>query len=153
MPAKVMSTPFDAWEALATFEAEHPELQGECGAATLFIGRMRDRNEGETVAGMFLEHYPAMTQSYLGKLCAEADARWHPREILLLHRAGDISIGETIVLVAVWSAHRAAALEACQYLIEELKHRAPFWKKERLSGGEARWVSGNTPGPVTNPQG
>ena len=147
MRAEVLPTAFDPWEELRRFEQERPALLAECGAAALFLGRMRNANAGDRVSGMFLEHYPEMTQNYLHKLCEEARHRWQPHELLLLHRVGQIGIGETIVLVAVWSPHRAAALQACQYLIEELKQRAPFWKKEQLKHGASRWVSGNTPGP------
>ena len=148
MRALIMPEPFDPWVELARHEQDEPALLDACGAAALFIGRMRSDNAGDKVTGMYLEHYPEMTQNYLHKLCEEARDRWRPHDVLLLHRVGEISVGQTIVLVAVWSPHRAAALEACRYLIEELKHRAPFWKKERLPNGTARWVTGNTPGPA-----
>jgi molybdopterin synthase catalytic subunit len=85
-----------------------------------------------------------MTQKYLDSICAEAAERWQLLECLMIHRYGEISPGEPIVLTAAWAAHRAEAFDACRYLIEELKSRAPFWKKEVTDTGE-RWVH-NTPG-------
>jgi molybdopterin synthase catalytic subunit len=86
-----------------------------------------------------------MTGRYLERIAREAVTRWDLLDCLVVHRVGRLEPGEPIVLVAVWTAHRAAAFEACRYLIEELKHRAPFWKKETLLDGE-RWVESNTPG-------
>jgi molybdopterin synthase catalytic subunit len=105
---------------------------------------MRDLNEGAEVKGMTLEHYPEMTRRHLERVAAEARARWALEDVLVVHRHGDLAPGDPIVLVAAWSAHRGAAFEACRYLIEELKHRAPFWKKEQGPAGE-RWVERNTP--------
>jgi molybdopterin synthase catalytic subunit len=105
---------------------------------------MRDFNVGDHVHAMTLEHYPEMTQKYLDTICAEAEERWQLSGCLIIHRYGEISPGEPIVLTAAWSAHRAAAFDACRYLIEELKVRAPFWKKEITDTGE-RWVH-NAPG-------
>jgi molybdopterin synthase catalytic subunit len=84
-----------------------------------------------------------MTEAYLQRLVQEAHDRWPLLDALVLHRVGALVPGDPIVLVAVWSAHRGAAFEACRYLIEELKHRAPFWKREKLADRE-RWVEGNT---------
>jgi molybdopterin synthase catalytic subunit len=94
---------------------------------------------------MVLEHYPGMTESYLEKISREAGRRWALMDSLIVHRVGELLPGEPIVLVAVWSAHRKAAFEASRYLMEELKSKAPFWKKEQLEQGN-RWVERNTPG-------
>jgi molybdopterin synthase catalytic subunit len=94
---------------------------------------------------MSLEHYPAMTHKVLEQLCATACRRWPILDCLVVHRYGELQPADPIVLIAVWSAHRAAAFEACRYLIEELKTSAPFWKRETLTDGE-RWVAKNTPG-------
>ena len=106
---------------------------------------MRDFNDGDTVKGMSLEHYPGMTESYLGKIAQEALQRWALTDVLIVHRVGDLQPGDPIVLVAAWSEHRKAAFEASRYLMEDLKSRAPFWKKEQLEEG-SRWVEHNTPG-------
>ena len=107
---------------------------------------MRDRNDGAQVCAMYLEHYPEMTSGYLERICTEATEKWPVQDLFVLHRVGEIAIDESIVLVAAWSEHRAAAFDACRYLIGELKYRAPFWKKETLAGGTERWVEHNTPG-------
>jgi len=94
---------------------------------------------------MLLEHYPGMTEKYLQDISRQAEQRWPVAESLIIHRVGKVCPNEPIVVVAVWSAHRGAAYEANRYLMEELKARAPFWKKESLQEGE-RWVEQNTPG-------
>ena len=112
---------------------------GSYGASTNFIGTMRDFNAGDDVQLMTLEHYPEMTQKFLDRLCDEAMSKWDLVDCLVIHRFGDIKPGDPIVLTAAWSAHRVEAFEACRYLIEELKARAPFWKKETTDKKE-RWV-------------
>lgn len=143
--AQVLQAPFEPWAELAAYDRARAG-RVHTGAAATFIGYMRDHNEGDGVQAMFLEHYPAMTGPYLERLCAEVGARWPVvDDCLVLHRVGEIRPGEAIVLTAAWSAHREAAFAACRYLIEELKHRAPFWKRETLVGGARRWVEHNTP--------
>ena len=114
-------------------------VKGKHGACASFVGTMRDVNAGDKVHSMSLEHYPEMTQQFLDTICTEAARRWNLVDCLIVHRYGDIKPGEPIVLTAAWSAHRAEAFEACRFLIEELKARAPFWKKEATEKGE-RWV-------------
>ena len=106
---------------------------------------MRDFNEGDEVRGMFLEHYPGMTERYLEKIAQQAGERWSLSDCLIVHRVGNLLPGDPIVLVAAWSAHRNAAFEASRWLMEELKSKAPFWKKEQLAEG-SRWVAKNTQG-------
>jgi molybdopterin synthase catalytic subunit len=118
--------------------------RGEYGASASFIGTMRDFNDGEPVHTMMLEHYPGMTEKHLERILAEAKRRWNILDALIVHRVGELQRGDPIVLVATWSAHRDAAFAACRYLIEELKTRAPFWKKEQRPTA-ARWVEHNTP--------
>ena len=144
MASEIRAQAFDPWQAIQSYQAEHMEA-GKYGACASFVGTMRDFNEGDDVQSMTLEHYPGMTENYLDKICAEAKTRWDIIDCLIIHRVGDISPNDPIVLTAVWSAHRAAAFDACRYLMEELKSRAPFWKKESLPEGE-RWVDKNTPG-------
>ncbi|MBD3609256.1 MAG: molybdenum cofactor biosynthesis protein MoaE [Gammaproteobacteria bacterium] len=122
-------------------------MAGQFGATSVFIGTMRDFNEGDDVSVMHLEHYPGMTEKYLQKIAEEAEERWDIQDSVILHRVGDVRPADAIVLVAVWSAHRADAFDASRYLMEELKSRAPFWKKESLLEGDERWVEKNTPDP------
>ena len=129
--------PFDPWQELARSEAAF--AKGKHGACASFVGTMRDFNVGHNVHSMTLEHYPEMTQRFLEAASAEAAERWNLVDCLIIHRYGEIMPGEAIVLIAAWSGHRAEAFDACRFLIEELKARAPFWKKESTDAGE-RWV-------------
>lgn len=140
------TAPFDPWAALAEHERSLAERRGRFGATGVFVGTMRDFNAGDEVESLFLEHYPGMTERELERIAAEALAGWPLESCLIVHRVGAIRPGEAIVLTAAWSAHRGAAFDACRHLIEALKHRAPFWKKETLAGGGRRWVRENTPG-------
>ncbi|HFC54469.1 MAG TPA: molybdenum cofactor biosynthesis protein MoaE [Gammaproteobacteria bacterium] len=144
MRVEIRTTPFDPWQELAAHQQQMDDMQGKHGAATVFVGTMRDFNAGEKVQGMFLEHYPGMTERHLETICKEAMQRWDLLDALIIHRAGAMQPGDPIVLVASWAAHRGPAFAASRYLIEELKSRAPFWKKERLAQ-ESRWVTHNTP--------
>lgn len=141
---RIESASFQPAAALADYEARLPA--GSFGATASFVGTMRDFNEGDDVSGMMLEHYPGMTEKELQAIVEDARAQWDIIDALIVHRVGDIHPGEPIVLTAVWSAHRAAAFDACRFLMEALKSRAPFWKKETLKSGDARWVARNTPG-------
>lgn len=142
----ILSKPFNPLDTLNIFQETH--LKGACdyGATAMFVGTMRDFNEGDDVSEMLLEHYPAMTEKQLYAIIDQAESRWPLLHVLLCHRVGVINPADPIVLVSVWSAHRAAAFDACRFLMEALKHQAPFWKKERLSSGESRWVEKNTDG-------
>lgn len=144
MHIDVHDGPLEPWDELRRFE-QHLEQQGKFGAAVSFVGTMRDFNETTPVTAMTLEHYAGMTEKYLTRIGDEACRRWDVLDVLIMHRVGALQPGDPIVLIGVWAAHRAAAFEACRYLIEELKTRAPFWKKESVDAGE-RWVERNTPG-------
>jgi molybdopterin synthase catalytic subunit len=139
MTVRVTPAPFDPWQEIAAYQQNHLGQAGRFGATTAFVGTMRDFNEGEAIRGMELEHYPGMTEKYLHRIAAEAKRRWSIFDCLIIHRYGSLRPNEPIMLVAVWSAHRAAAFKACRYLVEELKAGAPFWKKEALATG-TRWV-------------
>lgn len=115
------------------------------GAAAFFVGSMREFNDGSAVESMVLEHYPGMTEQHMENIAREAAERWQLDEVLIVHRTGEVRPADPIVLVAVWSAHRAHAFESCRHIMEDLKSRAPLWKKERSAEGD-RWVSNNTPG-------
>lgn len=145
MPVEVRPGVFDPYEELRRYQERTPALHGKAGASAVFIGSMRDFNENDAVRAMTLEHYPGMTEKYLERICAQAHRRWPILDALVLHRVGELRPGDPIVLVAVWAAHRDAAFAACRYLIEELKQRAPFWKKEHRVHASARWVEHNTP--------
>lgn len=144
MRIEIRETTFDPYREVAAYQASLSE-PGRAGATAVFVGTMRDLNEGNTVTGMELEHYPGMTEKHLQEICEQARQRWRILDGLVLHRVGGIDIGEAIVLVAVWSAHRGDAMDACRFIIEDLKSRAPFWKKEQLEDSE-RWVESNTKG-------
>lgn len=145
MVVEILARTFDPWQRLERFQRDSLDCRGQYGATAIFVGTMRDVNEGLAVEAMTLEHYPEMSEKYLAQIVDAAAVRWDILDALIVHRVGTLTPSDTIVLVAVWAAHRAAAFAACRYLIEELKSRAPFWKKERLDGSE-RWVVRNTPG-------
>jgi molybdopterin synthase catalytic subunit len=142
---EVRAQAFDPWVEIGRYQTSVLSQQSRYGATAVFVGTMRDVNEAAAVHAMTLEHYPGMTERHLQRITEEAMGRWDIIDILILHRVGELRPGDPIVLIAVWSAHRAAAFEACRFLIEDLKSRAPFWKKERLDMG-FRWVEKNTPG-------
>jgi len=141
---KITESAFDPWHELSVFQREM-RRDGEFGACANFVGTMRDNNEGDQVGGMTLEHYPGMTEKHLEKIVLEAKQTWNLLETLVIHRVGDLLPNDPIVLVAVWSAHRKDSFEACRFIMEVLKSKAPFWKKETL-GEKNRWVEKNTSG-------
>ncbi len=138
MPAILLDKLFNPWDEIQRFQSAHLQ-SGHYGATASFVGTMRDFNINESISHMTLEHYPAMTQHFLDKLCEQGKEQYALDDCLIIHRFGDIHPGEPIVLTAAWSAHRAQAFDACRFLMEELKARAPFWKKEVTEDGE-RWV-------------
>jgi molybdopterin synthase catalytic subunit len=122
---------FDPAAQLARLEA----LGG--GAVASFTGIVRG---GDRLQAMRLDHYPAMTEAQIARIVAEAQGRWPLLGVVVIHRVGELTPGERIVFVGTASAHRAAALESCAFLIDWLKTSAPFWKKERFDDGRAEWV-------------
>ena len=135
MSVRIQTAPFDAQaEADALRRGDH-----EVGAVVTFVGTVRDVNEGDAVATLELEHYPGMTEKALEAIEAEARQRFDVRGIVIVHRVGPLAPGDPIVLVAVTGAHRGAAFDACRFVMDYLKTRAPFWKKERTPQGD-RWV-------------
>ncbi len=126
MAIRVQATPFDPG---AEVNAMHAANVG-VGAVVSFVGYVRDFNDGLDVAGMFLEHYPGMTEKALGKIAVEAEQRWPLLKLEVLHRIGALEPGEPIVFVGAASAHRQAAFDACAFVMDYLKTRAPFWKKK-----------------------
>ena len=132
---KVQEAPFDPAAELNALKARAPGS----GATVVFIGTVRELSEGRAISAMTLEHYPGMTERALKEIEAEAVRRWPLDDVLMIHRHGRLEPGEDIVLVITRSAHRQAAFEACAFLMDWLKTKAPFWKIEADAGGE-RWV-------------
>lgn len=144
MHIEIKKSPFDPYAVLTAYQGAM-QSAGGYGATASFVGTMRDFNEGDRIERMTLEHYPGMTEKHLQKICGIAHERWTLIDSLVIHRVGVIEVGEPIVLVSVWSAHRGDAFDACRFIMEDLKHTAPFWKKEKL-GDRERWVEKNTGG-------
>lgn len=140
MTVRLAATAFDPWREVADRQAARPDLAGGYGATAVFVGSLRDFNQGHAVSAMTLEHYPGMTVNYLEKVEREACGRWPLLDSLVVHRHGPLTPNDPIVLVAVWAAHRDDAFNACRYIIDELKTRAPFWKREQTPDG-SRWVT------------
>ena len=140
MTIKICDAAFEPFAEIQTFQ-NALALNGKFGATSIFIGTMRDFNDGDDVQAMLLEHYDGMTQKQLTKIVTTTKSKWQILDFLIVHRIGEILPNEPIVLVAVWSAHRNEAFEACRYLMEELKANAPFWKLEKLATNQSRWVS------------
>ncbi len=146
MAVKIVEAAFDPWQVLPAHQQSVSALAGKFGATSVFVGTLRDFNEGDEVHGMHLEHYPGMTENQLEKIIANAQQQWRLLEVLVVHRVGAILPNEPIVLVAVWSSHRGDAFDASRFIMEALKSQAPFWKKEYLLAGGERWVLNNTDG-------
>lgn len=142
MLIEIKDSPFEPYVCLVNYQ-NNAAFSGKYGATAVFVGSMREFNQGDDVETMMLEHYPGMTEKYLQKISEEAADKWDILDALVIHRVGEMRPNDPIVLVAVWSAHRAEAFAASRYLMEELKSRAPFWKKEALIQGD-RWVEKNT---------
>ena len=132
---RVQTEDFDVGAEIARLRADNPGI----GAVASFVGVCRDLNDGSAVAGMTLEHYPGMTERALESIARAARDRWDVIDIAMVHRVGPLRPTDQIVLVIVTSAHRGDAFAACEFLMDYLKTRAPFWKKERTPEGE-RWV-------------
>jgi molybdopterin synthase catalytic subunit len=132
---KVQREDFDVGAEIAALTAGRTDI----GGVAVFVGLVRDIAGGAPLAAMTLEHYPGMTERKLAGIEAEARARWPLQASVIVHRTGRLEPGERIVLVATAAAHRAAALEACHFLIDWLKTEAPFWKLEETPEG-GKWV-------------
>lgn len=111
------------------------------GATVMFVGKVRNLNMGDNVSGLHLEHYPEMTQKSLKDIVEQARARWDLERVAVIHRIGSLKINDEIVLVGTSSMHREDAYHANEFIMDYLKTRAPFWKKEQTDNGE-RWVEG-----------
>lgn len=138
---RVQSEVFDPGKEIGAFCAHN----SKSGGVAMFVGQMRDfqgpdRNSGTAVTAMTLEHYSGMAEEQLSRIVAEANERWPLDDALVVHRYGDLKPGDPIVLVAIASAHRDPAFDACRFLMDWLKTQAPFWKKE-ISARGAKWVA------------
>jgi molybdopterin synthase catalytic subunit len=135
MTVRVQEADFDLGAELAALRAGDARV----GALASFLGLVRDINDGSSVSEMTLEHYPGMTEKALEAIVAEAKGRWDLYDVLVIHRVGPLKPCDQIVLVGVTSAHRGEAFAACEFVMDYLKTRAPFWKREATPEG-AHWV-------------
>ena len=135
MTVRIQTADFDAGVEIAALRPGNPKV----GAVASFIGVVRDVNEGGAVAEMALEHYPGMTEKAIEEIIGQARSRWRVLDALVIHRVGTLKPMDQIVLVAIASGHRGDAFAACEFIMDYLKTRAPFWKKEQTGQG-ARWV-------------
>lgn len=133
---RVQAYAFDTAAELARLKQGRTDI----GGSVVFVGTMRDLSEGAAVSAMTLEHYPGMTEKALGEIDAEAHRRWPLLDTLIVHRYGKLLPGDDIVLVIATAKHREAAFEACHFLIDWLKTKAPFWKLESGAQGDT-WVA------------
>ncbi|MDA8252250.1 MAG: molybdenum cofactor biosynthesis protein MoaE [Rhodospirillales bacterium] len=137
---RVQAADFDLGAEIAALTAGRTDI----GGIGCFVGTVRDTAGGRPIAAMTLEHYPGMTERAMATIAAEAERRWTLLGCTLVHRVGPLHPGENIVLVLAAAAHRQAALDATAFLIDWLKTRAPFWKKERFADGAEEWVAART---------
>ena len=136
MVVRVQSEPFDMGREVERLTAHRTDV----GAVVTFQGLVRGEAHGRQLTSMTLEHYPGMTEAELARIEEEARSRFPLQDCLVVHRYGDLKPGEPIVLVIALSAHRQAAFEAASFLMDFLKTRAPFWKKETDAAGVGDWV-------------
>lgn len=116
------------------------ESDNSTGAVVFFVGRVRDFNDGNNVSGLSLEHYPGMTEKVLWEIIEEARLRWPLIAARVVHRVGDLHLGDQIVFVGTASAHREHAFQSAEFLMDFLKTKAPFWKKEECQSGKVKWI-------------
>jgi molybdopterin synthase catalytic subunit len=135
MAVRIQTEDFDAGAELAALRVGNPEI----GAVASFVGVVRDRNDGDRVSALTLEHYPGMTEKAIEAIVDEAKSRWRISDVTVIHRVGELKPTDQIVLVVVAGGHRGDAFAACEFIMDYLKTRAPFWKKEQTPQG-ARWV-------------
>lgn len=133
---QVQQDPFDQNAIYKWLSEQH-----SVGATTLFVGKVREMNLGDSVSGLYLEHYPAMTEKALQEIVNEARSRWELQRVAVIHRIGQLYTGDEIVLVGVSSAHRGNAYHANEFIMDYLKTKAPFWKRETTDHGD-RWIEG-----------
>jgi len=135
MTVRIQSADFDVGAEIAKLRRDNPRI----GAVASFVGVVRDVNDGDPIAAMTLEHYPGMTERSIEEIVTQARGRWQVMDALVVHRVGTLKPLDQIVLVVVTSGHRGEAFAACEFIMDYLKTRAPFWKKEATAKGD-RWV-------------
>jgi len=135
VPIRIQEGDFDLSSEITSMRKGDPRV----GAVVSFLGTVRDMNDGSSVKGMTLEHYPGMTEKALQEILDQAKSRWDLYQTLVIHRVGLLLPEDQIVMVAVTSAHRGEAFAACEFIMDYLKMAAPFWKKEDTPEG-GRWV-------------
>lgn len=135
MKIQVSESDFDPGAEIAALHAGQPRV----GAVASFVGLVRDRNEGDSVTTLTLEHYPAMTEKSLREIVDEATSRWSLLDVTVIHRVGRLLPLDRIVFVGVAAMHRGDAFASCEFIMDYLKTRAPFWKKEGTPEGD-KWV-------------
>ena len=135
MPVRVQKEDFDIAREIAALRGNDAKV----GAVAAFVGLVRDVNDAAAVSALTLEHYPGMTEKALQGIIEGARTRWNVHDVLVIHRVGELKPTDQIVLVVVTGAHRGEAFAACEFIMDYLKTRAPFWKKEQTPDGE-RWV-------------
>lgn len=138
MKIKVQTEDFDVSEEIKLLRQDFPQV----GAVAVFVGTVRDLNQGSHIDSMEIEHYPGMTEKSLEEILEKAKSRWALQNVTIIHRVGLLKPLDQIVLVATASAHRGDAFAACEFIMDYLKSLAPFWKKEAASEG-TRWVDAN----------
>jgi molybdopterin synthase catalytic subunit len=136
MAIRIQTEPFDVSRETETLRAGNPAI----GAIASFIGYVRDIHEGLPVTGLSLEHYPGMAEKEMGHIVEEAQSRWALEGVRVVHRIGELKPGDPIVFVAVASQHRSEAFAACEFIMDFLKTRAPFWKKQQHPDGSSQWL-------------
>ena len=132
---RVGEADFSLDEELSRVMRESPSA----GGVASFVGLVRNKNDGSAVSRMTLEHYPGMTEKSLAKIAAAARERFHLVDVIVVHRVGELKVGDRIVLCLTSAEHRSDAFAGCEYIMDWLKTEAPFWKKEQTPDGE-RWV-------------
>jgi molybdopterin synthase catalytic subunit len=133
---RLQTDPFDIASEIQNLREDRTDI----GAIVTFTGAVRGTAKGQPISAMSLEHYPGMTEQELSRITDEAHERWTLQGSTIIHRYGDLKPGDDIVLVITLSAHRRAAFEAAEFLMDYLKSKAPFWKKETTKNGDADWV-------------
>ena len=126
-------------EADFSLDEELSRESPSAGGVASFVGLVRNKNDGAAVSRMTLEHYPGMTEKSLAKIAAAARERFHLVDVIVVHRVGELKVGDSIVLCLTSAEHRGDAFAGCEYIMDWLKTEAPFWKKEQTPDGE-RWV-------------
>ncbi len=127
-------------ESISATVLKENHRHDDCGSLVSFEGMVRDHHDGKKVAHLVYEAYDSMAEKEISKLIAECGTRWPEAKLLIKHRLGKLHIGDTAVVILVWTPHRAEGFAACRFLIDEIKHRVPIFKKETYTDGTKSWV-------------